>query len=452
MANSSLALLFPAVGGRDVVGCFDGGDVTSDAGLLLVRAADRKLGLTDALCKLVQDRRQASKVEHTIEAIIRERVFAIVQGYEDANDLDRLRGDSALKVACELRPGSGTFLASQPTISRLENAVSRKDVLRMGMALAERVVAQLPRRTRHVVLDVDATPDPCHGQQEFEMFNGHYGCHCYLPLHLYVTGPDGVQRLLASLLRAGNSSYKAGLLGLLRMAVRLLRRRFPGLRITLRSDAGFGYADVLAFCEKYDLGYVLGLSSNKRLAALSTLVQMDTAIKHSLLGDDAPEYAELAYKADTWPHKRRVVVKVEVAHDPLHSEQQKLNARYVVTDRQCSPERVYRFYCARGDCENRIKESKLDCFSGRTSCHRFMANQLRLLLHTAAYVLMQTLQEAAEGTQWARAQAGTLRVRLLKVAARVVESCRRIWFHLPSSFPNQEAWRHMHRMLSVQAT
>ena len=452
MDNSCLSLQFPAVDGRDVVARFDGGEVTSDAGLLLLRRADQKLGLLSALARQVVDRRQASKVEHSIEEMMRERVYAIAQGYEDANDLDYLRRDPALKLVCEKSPLSGSALASQPTMSRLENRIGRKDLLRMGLALARQVVDQLPRRTRHVVMDVDATPDPCHGQQELEFFNGHYDCHCYLPLHVYITGPDGRQRLLASLLRPGNAGYRVGLFGLLRLAERILRKRFPRLRITLRADAGFGYEPVISFCERHDLGYVLGLSTNKRLEALSMPVQMDTAIKHWLLHDARPEYSEISYKADSWPHKRRVVVKVEVAEDPVGRHCKKLNARYVVTSRHCSPERVYGFYCERGDRENRIKEGKQDCFTDRTSCHRFAANQFRLLLHSAAYVLMQTLQEAAQGTQWARAQAGTLRLRLMKVAARVVESSRKIWFHLPTSFPHQAAWQHMYRALSDPVT
>lgn len=453
MDDSCLDLAFPAVGAKPVSARFDGGDLTSDGGLVLLRQADRRIGLTQAMDAAVTDRRQQAKVEHTLGEMLRERVFAIACGYEDANDLDTLRSDPALKLACERKPLSGRALASQPTLSRMENGLRRRDLLAMGMAMAERVVAQLPADTRSVILDVDATDDPCHGQQELEFFNGYYDTHCYLPLHLYVTGPDQQQRLLGSLLRPGNANYRLGLFGMLRRAVKLLRARFPGLRIVVRADAGFGYADVLAFCEAHDLRYVLGLTSNQRLAALSTPVQMRAAVRHGRYGYDGwtgPEDGcrlldEFGYKANTWPHRRRVIAKVEVT-------QGKLNPRYVVTDLGGTPEQVYDFYCERGDRENRIKELKLDLASGRTSCHRFLANQARLLLHTAACILWQTIQQAASGTRWSQAQIGTLRLRVLKVAARVVESCRRIWLHLPSAYPNQDLWAHLHRRLCVEVT
>jgi hypothetical protein len=401
MEDSCLDLLFPAVNGRGVVCRFDGGDLSSDGGMLLLRQADRKLGLIDALAVGIEDQRQQSKIDHTIREMLAARVFAIGAGYEDANDLDRLRVDPALKMACERRP-SEDALASQPTISRLENAVRPRHLLTMGIALAERVIAQLPAGTRRVVLDVDATDDPCHGQQEFEFFNRYYDTHCYLPLHLHVTGPDKRQRILATLLRPGNANYRLGLFGILRRAVQLLRARFPKLQIILRTDAGFGYWDVLAFCEKHDLRYVLGLTSNSRLTVLSTPVQMWAALRHGKYGrhgwtgEECREFDAFMYKAGKWKHARRVIAKVEIT-------QHKLNPRYVVTDLRWKPDKIYRFYCERGDRENRIKELKLDLDSGRTSCHRFWANQFRLLLHTAAYALMQVLQQAAEGTEWAGA-------------------------------------------------
>jgi hypothetical protein len=432
------------VAGRNVVARFDGGDVTSDAGLLLVREADRQVGLTEGVAEAIHDRRQQSKVRHGMREMVQERVYAIACGYEDGNDLDRLRDDAALKTACGHRPTAVDVLAAQPTISRMENSVSRSDLLRAAIALAEAVVRQLPRKTRFVVLDVDATDDPCHGQQQFECFNGYYDEHCYVPLHLYVTGPDGRQRLLGALLRPGNASYRAGLFAMLRMAIRIMRARFPDVRIMLRADAGFGYGDVLSFCERHGLLYVIGLSSNKRLAVLSTEFQMRCAVEHLRKGDACREYGEFGYKAEPWPRVRRVVVKVEIT-------QGKLNPRFVVTNCGRTPARLYALYCERGDRENRIKELKLDLFSGRTSCHRFLANQMRLVLHAAAYVLMQTLQAAATGTAWANAQAATLRTRLLKVGGRVVESCRRICFHLPSSFPYQEAWQTIHDRLAHQS-
>jgi len=442
--NSTLDLLFPSVSGRQVVARFDGGDLTSDAGILLLRQADKKIGVVDAIGSCIEDNRQASKVAHSVRDIVASRIFAIASGYEDANDLDRLRSDPALKFACDRLPSSAD-LASQPTVSRLENAVRPRHLLQMAVALAERVIAQLPPRTRRVILDVDATSDPCHGQQELEGFNGFYDTHCYLPLLLYVTGPDGIQRLLASMLRPGKAGWSMGLFGMLRRAIKLLRKRLPGVKIILRADAGFGYGELIDFCEAHKIDYVFGLRGNRRLATLSTPVQIWAALKYKWAGDGCREYGEFDYKAGSWPRCRRVIIKAEIT-------QGELNPRYLVTNLRWKHEKVYLFYCERGDRENRIKELKLDLASGRTSCHRFWANQFRLLLHSGAYVLMQALQEAAAGTEWENAQVRTLRVRLLKIAGRVVESCRKVWFHLPTSCPVQQIWLHLNRRLSAGTT
>jgi hypothetical protein len=446
MSNSPIDILFPAVCGKPVECRFDGGDVTSDAGFLLLREADRRMGLVDEFADCIRDRRQRGKVSHTVAEMVRARVLAIACGYEDANDLDTLGSDPALKIACERLPETDGSLASQPTISRLENAVRRADLYRMGVALAERVVAQLPSETKRVILDVDATDDPCHGQQQLEGFNGYYDEHCYLPFGVWVTDEGGRMRLLASLLRPGKAGATLGLFGVLRRAVALLRQRFPDVQITLRGDSAYGVADVIAFCEKQNLHYVLGLRSNNRLQALSTPAQLRACLRWREEGDGCREFDEFLYKAGTWAGRRRVIVKAEITRGDL-------NPRYVVTNRhEETPEQVYAFYCRRGECENRIKELKLDMQSGRTSCHRFLANQFRLLLHSAACVLMGVVQAALSGTCLDRAQAGTVRLRLLKIGARVVQTCRRIWLHLPTSCPVRDLWRQVAENLAITAT
>lgn len=445
MSNCTSLIEFPSVCGRSVVADFSGGDLSSDAGVMLLAHADRKIGLTSALAGAIVDRRQRGKVRHDAEDIISARIYAIGCGYEDANDHDDLRNDSAFKVACGHPPVLQGVLASQPTISRLENAVSVKDLVRMAKALALCVIGQLPADETTLYLDVDATDDPCHGQQELELFNAHYGNHCYLPLLLYVTASDGRQWLLGSVLRSGKASYRHGLFSLLRMAVHIIRERFPEVKIVLRADAGFGYWDTLELCERIGIDYLLGLSVNSRLTVLSTSVQMDTCLKYKWVGDGCREYGEFQYKAGKWRHARKVVVKAEITGDKLH-------ARYVVTNLEGTPEKLYALYCERGDRENRIKELKLDLASGRTSCHRFLANQMRLLMHAAAATLMTVVQCAAEGTRLAGAQVGTLRLRILKVAARVMQSCRRILFKLPTSFPDKEAWIAINHRLSQMVT
>ena len=442
MSSSGLDLVFPPVKNKDVVSKFDGGDLTSDAGMLLLGKADRKIGLTESIAAAIVDPRQQSKVEHKVVDMVRERVYAISAGYEDANDLDTLGSDPALKTVCDRLPGSGDRLASQPTISRLENRVGRKDLLRIGMLLAEKVIADLLPDTSEVILDVDASDDPCHGQQEFEFFNGYYDEHCYLPLYVHVTGQDGRQRLVCALLRPGNAYATKGLYGVLRRVVSLLRARFPGVRIILRADSGFGIGEVIEFCESISIDYVLGLRGNSRLHTLSTPVQMDAALKYKWEGNGCLEYGEFGYKAGSWKKQQRVVAKAEITCGEL-------KPRFVVTSLTGkTPEELYEFYCGRGEQENRIKEMKLDLESGRTSCHRFLANQFRLLLHTAACVLMGVLQRCLEGTKWAKAQVGTIRLRLLKVGARIVESYRKVWVHLPTAFPEKEVWYHLHQRLS----
>jgi hypothetical protein len=326
-------------------------------------------------------------------------------------------------------------------MSRLENMLRKRDLVRLAHVLAEKVVAQLPFGTKRVILDADPTVDPCHGQQQLEFFNGFYDDHCYLPLLLYITGDDGRQRLICALLRPGNSGTAKGLRAMLHVVVKLLRKRLPGVRIILRGDSGFGVANVIRTCHRLGIDYVLGLATNKVLQRLSTPVQMDAALKYRWEGDGCKEFGEFQYGAKTWDKEERIVVKAEIT-------KYKLNPRYVVTNRtDLSAQRTYEWYCERGDRENRIKEFKVDLSSGRTSCHKFMANQGRLLLHAAASVLMTVLQKSLDGTRWAAAQVGTIRTRILKVGARVVESCRKVWLHLPTAFPDQDIWKSLHQQL-----
>lgn len=450
MSEFTQSVLFPAIAGKEVVANFDGGDITSNSGMLLLADAERRSGVVNAISEVIDDRRQSGKIEHSVSTLVGERVFSIASGYEDANDLSSLRSDPALKVACGHAPKTDADLAGQSTVSRFENSVSKKDLFRMGMALAGQVVAQLPEGTKQVVLDLDAMEDPCHGQQEFELFNGFYDSHCYLPLLLFVTDEAGRQRLMSVLLRSGNPGNK-GVRALVRRAVGLLRERFPQIEIVLRADAGFGNNATLRVCDKLGIGYVLGLASNKRLQELSTRVEVQACCKYTFQKESwmasgvCREFDSFSYEAGSWDKKRSVIAKAEITQGAL-------NPRYIVTSRPfegiAGAQAEYEFYCARGDRENRIKEFKLDLCGGRTSCHRFLANQCRVILHAAAAVLMGVLQEAAAQTRWASAQAQTLRLRLLKLGARVVESTRRIWLHLSSSYADKEAWIRIHEVLS----
>ncbi|HLV97295.1 MAG TPA: IS1380 family transposase [Ktedonobacterales bacterium] len=441
MQDSALDLRFPLISGKEVCCRFDGGEITSDAGLLFLAQADRQLGLTQRLAQQILDRREPGKIIHSVLDLLRERLYALAAGYEDANDLDSLKTDPALLLSCGKKVAAQAALGSQPTLSRLENSVDSKDLRCLGVALAEFVIARLPSNTQSVVLDVDATDDPCHGQQEFEFFNGYYDCHCYVPLLVYVTAEDGRQRLLSALLRPGNASATVGLFGLLRRAIALLRERFPQVAITLRADSAFGQEAVLSFCAEQDLAFVLGLPSNSRLRQLSASVEAGVKREAAKQQKDVRLFGSFLYQADSWEAPQQVVCKAEMLAD-------KLNVRYLVhSPRLQSAEQTYLYYCQRGDRENRIKEIKADLFSGRTSCTRFLANQFRLLLSAAACVLWNAVQEALSGTPWTNAQIGTLRLKLVKVGARVVSSCRRIWLHLPTSSPSQKLWHSLFRKL-----
>ena len=444
MSDSLFNIEFPAVAGKPVVCGFDGGAMTSDGGLLFVKEADRKLGLTERLADQIVDRRAPRKVRHRIVDLLRERIFAIAAGYEDANDLNQLCRDPALLLSCD--KSIGAALASQPTMSRFENGADSRDLLCLAEMMAWIVIEQLPADTRSVVLDVDPTDDPCHGQQELEFFNGYYDTHCFLPLYLHMTGDDGVQRLMAAMLRPGNAGAKKGLFSLLRRAIRLLRERFPAVKITFRGDGAFGDGEVLAFCDRHGLEYSLALRSNQRLDRETEWMAKQVLADCEALGVDQKDWVSFTYRAESWERARRVIAKVETVRGAL-------NIRYVLTSRPYQkPERAYAFYCERGDRENRIKEMKGDLLAGRTSCHRFWANQFRLILHTAACVLWRALQDALQGTSWANKQIGTLRLMLVKIGARVVESCRRIRLYLPTSCPHQQMWRYLLRRLLPQPT
>jgi hypothetical protein len=433
MTVSTTAAVFPAIGPRPVVAQFDGGDVTSDAGLALLAAADRRLGVTAALVGALSDRRQAAKVEHPAVEVIQARVYAIAQGYEDGNDLDRLRDDPGLKTVCGQRPVSGAPLCSQPTVSRFEHARTATDLVRMGWALVDLVIAQLPADAADLVIDVDPYDDPCHGQQQLSLFNGHYDTRCYLPLAACVTGPDGVKWPLGVLLRPGNAKATLGLFTVLRGLVRRLRAQCPQARLILRADSAFGVNDVLRWCDTLDLLPLLGLRRNGKVQEESLATQMDACLKYRWAGDGCREFGAFTYQANSWARAYPVIVKAEITQGDL-------NPRFVISGVAGTPEAIYARYCGRGDAENVWKEFKLDLAGGRTSCTTFLANQARLLWHTAALLLCLAIRQAATGTVWATATVTTLRTRLFKIAAKVVETCRKIWWHLPTSCPVQADW------------
>jgi len=455
MADSRWRFEIPFAGKR-LTTTFDGGHLSSDGGLVLLQRVDEQLGLTARLAQCLRDERDQNLVEQSVLDLLRQRIFGIVCGYEDCNDFDTLRTDALFKLAVGRQPLTGADLGSQPTLSRLENAVGPKDLLRMSAALVEMFVeghhGAPPQR---IILDADATDDPTHGQQEFEFYHGYYDHHCYLPLLVYATADGGEpaclerseQELVAAVLRPGNVHAGHRAVAVLRRIVERLRAAFPDSEILLRGDAGLALPAVYDYCEGAGLSYVISLAKNSRLLAQAEPLLREAEAIYAETGEKVRHFGEFTYAADSWPHPRRVVVKAEVTG-------QGENPRFVVTNlAELDPQVIYDdLYTQRGDVENRIKELKDDLRSGRTSCHKFLANQFRLLLHAAAFVLMQGLRRLLAGTEVAAAQAATLRVKLLKVAARVRQTWRRIWVQLPTSYPYQRLWEMLLGKLSPGVT
>jgi len=352
------------------------------------------------------------------------------------NDFDALRSDPLFKLAVGRQPLTGADLGSQPTLSRLENAVGPKDLLRMSAALVEMFVeGRNGAPPQRIILDADATDDPTHGQQEFEFYHGYYDHHCYLPLLVYATADGGEQELVAAVLRPGNVHAGHRAVAVLRRIVERVREAFPQAEILLRGDAGLALPAVYDYCEGANLHYVISLAKNSRLLEQAQPWLTEAAAIYAETGEKVRHFGEFSYAADSWPQRRRVIVKAELTG-------QGENPRFVVTNlAEPDPQAIYDdWYIQRGDVENRIKELKNDLLSGRTSCHRFLANQFRLLLHAAAFVLMQGLRQLLAGTELAAAQAGTLRGKLLKVGARIRQTYRRIWVQMPTSYPYARLW------------
>jgi hypothetical protein len=426
---------------------FDQRQGSSDGGALLLKAADQRYGLIASLSGCLRDSRQAGKVGHSLPDLFAQRVFSIGCGYADANDSARLAADPMHKMLLGRDPVTGLDMASQPTLSRFENAVGPRQLYSMGAALAQSVIERHAQRLQHrarlVTIDLDPTDDPTHGAQQLSFFNSHYDNACYLPMMGFVTfNAEAEQYLCAAVLRPGNVTASAGAVGILRRLMALVRDSFPKTRIRVRLDGGFANPALLAFLDgEPGVEYMVAMASN---AVLQRKAEQDMQVVRVLAGlTDHTEhvYGEASYAAGSWNQERRVIVKAEVVR--AEGKAPKDNARFVITNMKQTPQWLYEeVYCQRGEIENRIKElhaMEID----RTSCSRFWANQFRVLLTAATYVLMQELRLSAAGTNCARAQVSTLRERLLKLGARVIASVRRVVVHLPQSFPFLATFRHV---------
>ena len=425
-------LLFEDIQGKKIEVDFDGGQVSSDAGMLFLREVERRMKLLDGVSKILHDRRHPSYTRHSLLDMLKQRVFQIACGYEDADDADTLRQDPALKMACERLP-EGAPLASQPTFSRLENSVSRTDLYRIADFLVESFIASYRTPPVGIILDVDDTADTTHGHQQMALFNAFYDEFCYLPIHIY-EGKSG--KLVTTVLRPGKRPSGPEIAAILKRIVRKIRNAWPGVGILLRADSHYTGPEVIEFCESENLKYTLGLAQNAVLREKAAGLVEDVKQCYQRQRQPVRMFGEFLYGAKTWAEERRVVAKAE--HNALGP-----NLRFVVTNLECCSRRVVyeMIYSDRGRMEQMIKDHKTHLLSDRTSCHRFEANQFRLFLHSMAYVFLHALrQRHLQNTAWARAQFDTIRHQVLKIGARVRQLRTRVKLHLPTSYPWQAEW------------
>ena len=399
---------------------------------MLLSLAEKRLGVAERLARLIPDRRDPTRITHTFTDMIRARVFAICCGYEDADDLDTLRTDPAFKLACGRLPDSGQDLCSQPTLSRLENAPRLRDVIRLSYALVDAWMDSYAREPEAVTLDIDDTCDVVHGHQQLSLFNAHYDERCFLPIHVYDTERS---RPVAVLLRPGKTPSGAEVRAHLRRLVRRIRTRWAKTRILIRGDSHYGRPEAMTWCEDNGLKYVFGLSGSKPLSKKVEAVADEVRTKRALDDKDVVrDYAEARHRAGSWNRERRAVARIEATRLGL-------DIRFVVTNiERGSAEWIYdSLYCARGQAENLIKLHKSQLRSDRTSCRSALANQVRLVLHTAAYWLMLAVRDAVPKIRdLAKAEFTTLRLRLLKIAARIVETRHRVRIAFAAACPEAD--------------
>lgn len=414
---------------------FDGGRLTSDGGLPWLEQAEQALGVCAAFAAVIPEWRRGP-VRHALETLVRQRVFQIACGYEDQDDADTLRTDPLLKLVCGQLPETGPDLASQPTLSRLENAVDRASCYRLAVALGAVYLRERERdgMPTHIVLDLDGTDDPTHGQQEGSAYHGYYRQHMLHPLLIF----DGdTHQLITAVLRPGNTHGSAGVKAVLKRVVRALRQRWPEVTIEVRMDSGGAVPAIYDWCEATGITYTIGLATNPRLRALAAPLAAEAQRQRAATGAEKVRLlGEGTYQAESWDHPRRVIVKAEALPKGP-------NTRFVVTTRDDPPAALYDWYVDRGDGENAIKDLKNACCANRLSDHRFWANQFRLLLHAAAYWLLDTIRRWLAARRVERMQLDTLRLRLLKIGGRVYQWRDRVRLRLAASHPGQPLWDHL---------
>jgi hypothetical protein len=425
--DNQLGFEFPALGRRKIEANFAGGQVSSDGGLMLLRQVDRWLGFTKQLDGILPDGRNPLLIQHSQESLLRQRIYGLALGYEDLNDHDSLRHDLLWQTATD----RSEELGSCSTLCRLENRAGRKEAWLMHQVLFEQFVGSFSASPKELILDFDCTDDRVHGAQVGRAFHGYYDDYCFLPLYVFCR-----DQLLVSYLRPSNIDPAKHAWAILSKLVSALRKHWPEVKIILRADSGFCRWKMLRWCESHQVDYIVGIAKNDRLKALSAKLGQRAERKHQKSGEKVRLFKQFKYRAGTWDKKRRIIAKAE--HTVLGA-----NPRFVVTNLIGGAQMLYeKIYCARGEMENRIKEQQLGLFSDRTSCHYWWPNQFRLLLSSCAYVLLEALRRLGlKSTELARAQVGTIRLKLLKIGAVITRNTRRVRIWFSSAFPLQDLFK-----------
>ena len=432
--DNLLPFSLPAICRKKVSVAFDGGLLSSDSGVLVLRDVERRLGLAARLARCLTDRRDPARTNHELIGMLRLRMFLIAAGYEDADDCDSLRADPVFKMAVGRLPESGNALCSQPTMSRLENTPSKVEIARMMAGMVDLFCASWARPPTAITLDIDDTLDRVHGHQQLSLFNAHYDERCFLPIHIYEAGSG---KPVAVILRPGKTPGGSEVRAIIRHVTRHIRRHWPKTRICWRGDSHYARPEAMDWCEENGVNYIFGLAGNDVLHAKVRAIADDLCVHRAEAGEEKRRtWTEVRYAAKSWTKPRRVVARLEATA-------QGFDARYIVTTLDGSAGHLYEtIYCARGQAENFIKLHKAQLASDRTSCRSPRANQFRLILHTAAYWLLHTLRAAApKRSGWKTAEFATLRLRLIKIAARVVEGATRIRIWLPTACPDAAIFR-----------
>jgi hypothetical protein len=419
-------MMFGRLGRCEIEANFEGGALSSDGGLMLLRQADRRLGLSKAVAEALHDPRNPERITHELRDLVAQRLYGLCCGYEDLNDHGQLRQDPLMQTAV----GRTVELASSPTLSRLETRATRRDIVALNRVLVEQFIASHRIAPKELILDVDASDIPLYGEQEKGGFHAYYDHYCYLPLYVFAG-----QAMLACVLRRSRIDGAKHVSAVIKLLVTRLREAWPEVRIVVRGDSGFCRQRLIRWCERRGVGYVIGVARNARLHRIVMEWEGQLEDEYAKTGLKQRLIREFVYAADSWDRERRIVTRLEFGA-------QGNNPRFVVTNLDLPAEALYDdLYCQRGEAENRIKETQLDLFGTRASSHRFLSNWLRVMFAALAYTLMHRLRAIAlANTDLARATAATIRVKLLKIGAAVIRNSRRVRILFASHHPMRDTF------------